>query len=203
MKFILRLALFSLLGWGNVYAQSNLPLCPIAGFRHNCFATETLANGEKYVGEFKSNKRTGRGTFTYRSEKKDMDFFKIYLRKIYLLVGEESFVEQTLIPEYPIGDEIFIDDGKYVGEFKNGRYHGRGTFTLADVGEYSGEFKDGKFNGQGAITWSQGEKYVGEFKNHMFNGQGTLLAANGSVMNQGIFADNEFVRSAPVQQFAP
>jgi len=37
----------------------------------------------------------------------------------------------------------------------------------------------------------------------MFNGQGTLLAANGSVMNQGIFADNEFVRSAPVQQFAP
>ena len=80
MKFMLRLALFCLLGWGNVYAQSNLPLCPIAGFRHNCFGTETLANGEKYVGEFKSKKRTGRVTFTYRTEKKDMDFFKIYLR---------------------------------------------------------------------------------------------------------------------------
>ena len=34
----------------------------------------------------------------------------------------------------------------------------------------------------------------------MRNGQGTEYASNGSIIDQGIWADNRFVRSAPVQQ---
>lgn len=33
----------------------------------------------------------------------------------------------------------------YVGEFKNGKYHGRGEFIFSDGGTLSGEFKNGKF----------------------------------------------------------
>ena len=46
-------------------AQSNLPACPPSGYFHNCFTNYTLANGEKYVGEFSYDKFNGQGTFTY------------------------------------------------------------------------------------------------------------------------------------------
>ena len=33
---------------------------------------------------------------------------------------------------------------KYVGEFKNGLFHGKGTYTYSNKEVYSGEFKNGK-----------------------------------------------------------
>ena len=39
---------------------------------------------------------------------------------------------------YPNGD-------KYVGEFKGGLRHGKGTLTYADGDEYVGEWKDDKY----------------------------------------------------------
>ena len=38
---------------------------------------------------------------------------------------------------------------------------------------YVGEFKDEKYNGQGTFTHPDGTKYVGEFKDGLQNGQGT------------------------------
>ena len=35
--------------------------------------------------------------------------------------------------------------GKYVGDYKDGKYHGQGTYTFADGRKYVGEFKDGFF----------------------------------------------------------
>ena len=32
---------------------------------NNCFGTYTVANGDKYVGEFKDDKRHGQGTYSY------------------------------------------------------------------------------------------------------------------------------------------
>ena len=42
-----------------------LPACPSSGYFHNCFGTYTFANGNKYVGEYKDNKKNGQGTLTY------------------------------------------------------------------------------------------------------------------------------------------
>ena len=75
-----------------------------------------------------------------------------------------------------------------------------GTYTSANSDKYEGEFKDNKPNGQGALTFANGDKYEGEFKDGDYNGQGTLFRADGSVVSAGIWADNKFVRSAPVQQ---
>jgi cell shape-determining protein MreC len=41
---------------------------------------------------------------------------------------------------------------------------------------------------------------VGEFKDEKYNGEGTLYSPNGSIINQGIWTDNIFIRSAKVQQ---
>ena len=68
-----------------------------------------------------------------------------------------------------------------------------GTYTFASGSKYVGEFKDGKRNGQGTATFADGEKYVGEWKDGKYNWQGSLFASNGSIINQGIFADNKFI----------
>ena len=39
----------------------------------------------------------------------------------------------------------YTDGRKYVGEFKDGKRHGQGTFTLADGSKEVGKFKDGNF----------------------------------------------------------
>ena len=39
--------------------------------------------------------------------------------------------------------------------------HGKGTYTLANGSKYVGEWKDGKQNGQGTFTWAKsGNKYA-------------------------------------------
>ena len=90
--------------------------------------------------------------------------------------------------------------GKYVGEWKYGKYHGKGTFT-GDGTKYVGNFKDGKFHGKGVMvskmltiegewkdgkehgqaTWlfRGGDKLEGEFKDGETNGHGTYTFSNG------------------------
>ena len=84
------------------------------------------------------------------------------------------------------------DGGKYVGEFKDGKANGQGTYTYADGNMlYVGEFKDGKQNGQGTLTRPDGAKHVGEFKDNQFNGQGTLTYPDSSAKYVGEFKDDK------------
>jgi hypothetical protein len=96
-----------------------------------------------------------------------------------------------------LGTLIGTNGYKYVGEFKDVKFHGQGTMTAANGDKYVGEFKDSKFNGQGISTYANGDKYVGEFKDGKANGQGTFIYANvgkyvgefndGKRNGQGIF----------------
>ena len=80
---------------------------------------------------------------------------------------------------------------KYVGEYKDGKYNGQGTYTAANGNKYVGEYKDDKRNGQGTYTFASGNKYVGEYKDGKYNGQGTYTAANGDKY-VGEFKDDKY-----------
>ena len=71
-------------------------------------------------------------------------------------------------------------DGTYVGEFKDDKRTGQGTFSFANGNNYVGEFRDDRANGQGTLSWADGSRYVGEFKDDKRTGQGTLSWANGN-----------------------
>ena len=86
-----------------------------------------------------------------------------------------------------------------VGEFKNGLPNGQGITTM-DGTKFIGNFIDGKFDGQGEIVFKNGGKYVGGFKNGERNGLGIQYSADGSIRNQGVWANDDFVRTAPVEQ---
>ena len=80
---------------------------------------------------------------------------------------------------------------KYVGEWKDGKMNGKGTFTIIDDGaEYVGEFKDGRREGHGTMTYGEG-KYVGEYKDGKFHGQGTMNFADGRIWS-GKWKKGEF-----------
>ena len=76
---------------------------------------------------------------------------------------------------------IYSSDGKveYVGEVKNNKRHGHGTYHYASGNKYEGQWENNKRHGQGTFYWTNGEKYVGQYENDKRHGQGTYYYADG------------------------
>ena len=72
--------------------------------------------------------------------------------------------------------------------------NGQGTLTTAN-GNYVGEFRNGKESGQGTYTFRNGKRYVGEWRDGKFNGQGTLYLPDGTIAQSGLWADNKLAGS--------
>ena len=51
----------------------------------------------------------------------------------------------------------FANGNEYVGEFKDGKQSGRGSYTLTNGTKYTGEVKDDNPNGQGTMTFPREE----------------------------------------------
>ena len=74
------------------------------------------------------------------------------------------------------GTRTFANGDKYVGEFRENKFNGRGTYTFGSNSEfagdkYVGEYRDGKKNGQFTVTTPNGEKYVGEYRDGKSRGE--------------------------------
>jgi len=82
---------------------------------------------------------------------------------------------------------------KYVGEFRDGKAHGQGTWTHPNGEKFVGEFRDGKAHGQGTVTFIDGRKHVGEWRDDKRNGQGIEYRANGSVIGSGRWENGNLV----------
>ena len=80
--------------------------------------------------------------------------------------------------------ELQLSEGRYVGEFLDGKPHGKGTifFKSDDAANrisYEGDWVNGKKNGKGKMIWKTGEVYEGNWINDGINGQGTMVYSNG------------------------
>ena len=158
-------------------ASFALPACPASGYFDNCFGNYTFANGNKYVGGYKDDKRNGQGTYTYVDGTIEEGIWK------------DGDLQYTQAPACKgsystkwtgcIGTYTSENGAEYVGEFINGDFNGHGTMTWLDGENYIGEWRDDKRNGQGTYSYANGNKYVGEFKDNKRNGQGTYTWANG------------------------
>jgi len=77
------------------------------------------------------------------------------------------------------GISIYPGGSKYVGNFKNFKPHGYGTFVWTNGDKYFGDFIDGKASGNGTKIWADGKKYMGTFLNDNLDGEGTLFYPKG------------------------
>ena len=96
--------------------------------------------------------------------------------------GSEVFVDLTTINLSPcqgkfnsttwtncVGTYVTPKGNKYVGDFKNGKKHGRGIESYANGDQYVGAFKGGKRHGLGKFTSTDGKNKEGVWKNNNFS----------------------------------
>jgi hypothetical protein len=90
------------------------------------------------------------------------------------------------------GSQKYIKSGStYNGSFINGMRNGKGTYHFKSGSRYEGDFKNDRCDGFGTYYFNSGKKYVGEFKNDKFNGQGKMYDANGNIVYEGKYINNE------------
>ena len=166
--------------------------------------TYTYANGNKYVGQFKDGKFNGQGNGTFAGGDRYLGEWingKFHGQGTYTYANGDKYVGEWKDGRWNgQGTFIYANGDKYVGEWKDDSRHGQGSATFANGDKYDGEYKEGTFNGQGTFTFADGRRYVGELRGGSRNGLGTMFTSNGSVLSQGVWSDDKFVRSAPVQQ---
>lgn len=83
------------------------------------------------------------------------------------------------------------DGSVYEGEWKDDKIYGQGKLTIPNKGIYEGYFKDGKKEGQGKYTFVNGDIYEGNFSKDEMSGQGKYTFKNGDIYS-GEFVDNQF-----------
>ena len=94
----------------------------------------------------------------------------------------------VLLILFYVGDAAALPDCPSSGYFDN--CYGEWAFDNGD--KYVGEWKDDKNHGQGTYSYAEGDKYVGEYKDGLRHGQGTYTYAGGTT-ERGYFSNNEFV----------
>ncbi|KAG7392679.1 hypothetical protein PHYPSEUDO_015067 [Phytophthora pseudosyringae] len=67
----------------------------------------------------------------------------------------------------------------YSGQWRKGKMHGQGEFTMGDGTTYEGEFVDGEIEGVGLKRWPDGSSYSGQFHQGEMHGEGVYLSAKG------------------------
>ena len=173
--------------------EQKYPRCENKNYRHECFA-EQVEGITKEIGYFRNNSLWDGQYFqndklifeivdgeqiakSWCNEEKDGwavcpngNRFKAFDGGY---TDSEGRAQGKWITEYNSGD-------KHVGEWKDNKKHGQGTYTYANGDKYVGEFRYDKKQGQGAFTWADGDKYVGEFKYGHSNGKGTFTWLSGS-----------------------
>ena len=133
-----------------------------------------------------------------------MKFYLYFL--LFCVISSGSAVAQSNLPACSIfrekhncfGETTFPSGSKYVGEFKDNKLDGRGTYTFANGDKYVGDFKASMRNGKGTLTYANGSRYIGDFKNGKRSGNGTLFAVGGYILNEGVWEDDKFVKPLAV-----
>ena len=87
----------------------------------------------------------------------------------------------------------YKDGSVYIGNYKDGRRHGKGTFTWENGNKYKGNWQNGKMSGIGTYIWKNGIKDVGEFKNGALNGFAIRYDEKGKILKEGIWKDDKFL----------
>lgn len=118
------------------------------------------SKGNKYIGEFKKDKKCGKGEMIFQN------------KDIY--IGE---FHNDLINGY--GKYIWSNNNKkYEGNFLNGRINGNGFLQWGKNYYYKGFFNNGIKEGKGEIGYLNEKQFFFEFKNNLPFGDGFFINNN-------------------------
>ena len=99
--------------------------------------------------------------------------------------GTDKFVGTVVNGEMVNGIYKFHSGDTYEGEFKDGKFHGQGTYTYAENKHvYTGMFSNGYFDGVGRLEMGN-YLYEGSFKKDNPDGDGRLTHEKSGLEHKG------------------
>jgi hypothetical protein len=145
----------------------------------------TFANGDVYEGDWKDNKRDGKGKMTFANGDVYEGDWKDNKRDG---KGKETFANGNVYEgdwkddkRNGKGKETWANDYVYEGDWKDHHIHGYGIMKYANGDVYEGEYKDGERDGKGKETLTNGDVYEGDWNTDRIHGDGIMKYANGDV----------------------
>lgn len=195
--------------------NASLPPCPgnYSPSWTNCIGTHIFPKkdgdkvAESYTGEYKNGIYHGKGRYTYGDESYYEGEFKNGKNNGYgvMLAVNRSKYSGGWLDDKRHGNgtlELLAAEGrgqKYVGQFANGLFNGKGTYTWPSGQKFVGNYSNGKSNGQGTLTFADGRKYVGNFVDGNYDGQGTFYDSKGGITYQGLWQNGKPVNETSSQ----
>jgi hypothetical protein len=124
-----------------------------------------LALLRRYEGDWKDDRRHGKGTVTYAAPDGG--------------VAEKFEGDWSDGRMHGYGKYLYTDGGIYEGEWLDGKMHGRGLYTFPNGNKYDGEWQNDVKEGYGVLQYINGERYEGYWKDDKAHGKGTLTYIHG------------------------
>lgn len=121
---------------------------------------EFVSSAFRYKGEFRDNKKQGKGTYTWANGN----------------VYEGDFVDDE---PFGRGKFVFATGDRYEGSYSKGAFNGRGVSTAKNGDKTDGYFVNGRAVGSAIYTFSSGDKFEGEMVNGVMSGRGKFTAKGG------------------------
>ncbi|XP_042509456.1 phosphatidylinositol 4-phosphate 5-kinase 5-like [Macadamia integrifolia] len=90
--------------------------------------------------------------------------------------GSSSFKKEKIVRE---GLEFYSNGDFYEGEFHKGRCNGSGVYYYVLNGKYEGDWIDGRYEGYGIENWARGSKYRGQYRQGLRHGYGVYRFYTG------------------------
>ncbi|VDL19884.1 unnamed protein product [Hymenolepis diminuta] len=164
-------------------------------------------NGDSYTGEWKDNKKHGRGIQTWKKsglvyegyweDGKRCGSGVLYAvdkndqrKKIYSGLWKDNkrdVITQPLI--YGYGENWYRCDEFYEGEWSEDKRSGWGRQYYKDGSMYEGEWLHDKRWGNGMLRLPNENRYEGEWINDMKNGKGKFIFHSTNQVMEGIWID--------------
>lgn len=88
------------------------------------------------------------------------------------------------------GTYLFANGAKYIGDFQDGRAHGKGIIYFNNGNKYIGQWENDNRQGKGRFVFNEGHEYLGGFRMNKFHGKGLMKYANGD-RYEGNFRNNQ------------
>jgi uncharacterized protein (TIGR02145 family) len=112
----------------------------------------------------------------------------------HVLIFITFFILNNLYSQCISGDctngygEWNYNEGIYIGQWKNGKQNGQGTYTGTNGDSYIGNYFDGTRNGKGKYQWKNGDVYDGDWLKGSITGFGKYTYFNG-IIYEGYFVN--------------
>ncbi len=160
------------------------------------YIQEVLSNPDRYLGIEEAGLKTNLPPCIGTDESKWNRCFGTQQNANHLYKGEFNAGRRSGYGEMTVLHKDYYGD-KYIGEWKNDTYEGRGTYWHASGEKYTGDYKRGIREGWGVTNFTNGNKYIGEFKEGKRHGQGIFTFATGG-KQEGFWEGDKFMREARI-----